>query len=44
MQADEKESVAITSLDLDRVDEIRRQLPLLLQRRTDVYRLERTEP
>lgn len=44
MQADEKESVAITSLDLDRVDEIRRQLPLLSQRRTDVYRLERTEP
>jgi predicted amidohydrolase len=44
MQADEKESVAITSLDLDRVDEIRRQLPLLLQRRTDVYRLKRTEP
>ncbi|MBQ5992224.1 MAG: carbon-nitrogen hydrolase family protein [Clostridia bacterium] len=44
MQADEKESVAITSLDLDRVDEIRRQLPLLLQRRTDVYRLERIEP
>lgn len=44
MQADEKESVAITSLDLDRVDEIRRQLPLLSQRRTDVYRLKRTEP
>lgn len=44
MQADEKESVAITSLGLDRVDEIRRQLPLLLQRRTDVYRLKRTEP
>lgn len=44
MQADEKESVAITSLDLDRVNEIRRQLPLLSQRRTDVYRLERTEP
>lgn len=44
MQADEKESVAITSLDLDRVNEIRRQLPLLLQRRTDVYRLKRTEP
>ena len=44
MQADEKESVAITSLDLDRINEIRRQLPLLSQRRTDVYRLERTEP
>jgi len=44
MQADEKESVAITSLDLDRVDEIRRQLPLLSQRRTDVYRLERVKP
>ena len=44
MQADEKESVAITSLDLNRVDEIRRQLPLLSQRRTDVYRLERVKP
>lgn len=44
MQVDEKESVAITSLDLDRVDEIRRQLPLLSQRRTDVYRLERVKP
>ncbi|MBQ1565856.1 MAG: carbon-nitrogen hydrolase family protein, partial [Clostridia bacterium] len=32
MQADEKESVAITSLDLDRINEIRRQLPLLSQR------------
>ena len=44
MQVDEKESVAITSLDLNRVDEIRRQLPLLSQRRTDVYRLERVKP
>ena len=41
MQMDEAESVAVTELDLDRVEEIRTQLPLLLQRRTDVYRLER---
>lgn len=41
MQMDEAESVVVTELDLDRVEEIRTQLPLLLQRRTDVYRLER---
>ena len=40
MQADETESVAITALDLDRLCEVRSQLPLLKQRRTDVYRLE----
>ena len=42
MQADETESVLIAVLDLDRVSEVREQLPLLKQRRTDVYRLEPT--
>ena len=42
MQMDETEGVAITTLDLDRLEAIREQLPLLKQRRTDVYRVERT--
>ena len=42
MQMDEKERVALTALDLDRIDTVRRELPLLLHRRTDVYRVERT--
>ncbi len=40
-EMDETEGVAITTLDLDRLDEVRDQLPLLRQRRTDIYRLER---
>ena len=40
MQADETETVRITELDLDRLEQVRRELPLLRQRRTDVYRLE----
>ena len=40
-QADEKEAVMITALDLNRLEQIRRELPVLKQRRTDVYRLER---
>ena len=40
-EMDETEGVAITALDLDRLDAIRDQLPLLRQRRTDLYRLER---
>lgn len=32
-----EEAVAITELDFDRVDEIRRQLPILSARRTDIY-------
>ena len=40
-QADEKEGVAITALDLNRLEQVRDQLPLLKQRRTDLYRLER---
>ena len=40
MQADEAETVRVTELDLDRLEQVRRELPLLRQRRTDVYRLE----
>ena len=43
MQMNEKEAVAITTLDLDRLEAVRAQLPLLAQRRTDVYRLEQTD-
>lgn len=38
-QMDEKQGVRITELDLDRVLEVREQLPLLQHRRTDVYEL-----
>lgn len=38
-QMDEREGFVIQELDLDRVDQIRRQLPLLAHRRTDLYRL-----
>ncbi len=40
LEMDEAESVAITTLDLDRLETVRRELPLLLHRRTDVYRVE----
>ena len=40
MQMDEKEGVAVTGLDLDRVEQVRGAVPVLKQRRTDVYRLE----
>ena len=33
----EEETVAITEIDLDRVDEVRHQLPILPARRTDIY-------
>lgn len=39
-QLDEKEGMMIRELDLDRVEQVRRQLPLLAHRRTDLYRLE----
>ena len=42
-EMDETEGVAITTLDLDRLDAVREQLPLLKHRRTDVYRVERVE-
>lgn len=38
-QMDERQGVRITDLDLDRVQEVREQLPLLRHRRTDVYEL-----
>ncbi|MGN1378061.1 MAG: carbon-nitrogen hydrolase family protein [Dorea sp.] len=37
MQMDEKEHVALTEIDLDKVEKIREQLPLLKQLRRDVY-------
>ena len=42
-QADERETVFIAALDLERVRTVRRELPLLAHRRTDLYRLEWTE-
>ena len=36
---DEKEGMLIQEIDLKRVDEIREQLPLIKQRRTDIYSL-----
>ena len=43
-EMDETEGVAITTLDLDRLEAVRRELPLLRHRRTDVYRVERVKP
>ena len=43
-EMDKTEGVAITSLDLDRLDTVREQLPLLKHRRSDVYRVERIKP
>lgn len=40
-QLEEKEGYMIQELDLDRVEEVRGQLPLLAHRRTDLYRLEK---
>ena len=40
-QADADECVKVTELDLDRLMRIREELPLLKQRRTDLYRVER---
>jgi predicted amidohydrolase len=36
-EADEKPGMISTEIDLDEVDRIRAQLPLLSARRTDVY-------
>jgi len=41
MRAGAEETILYTDLDLDLVDKIRGELPLLSARRTDVYRLER---
>ncbi len=40
-QMEETPGMQTVELDLDRVEQVRRQLPLLDHRRTDVYRLER---
>ena len=37
MQMDEKEGIVVTELDLDMVDDVRAQLPLLAHRRRDIY-------
>ena len=39
-QCQEKETVAITELDMGRINAVRRQLPILSARRSDLYRLE----
>ena len=36
---DEKEGMLIQDIDLDRVEAVREQLPLIKQRRTDIYSL-----
>ena len=40
-QMDEKEGIRIVELDLDYVDKVRQELPLLIHRRTDLYELRR---
>lgn len=40
-EMDEKEQIAVADLDLDEVERVRAQLPLLAHRRTDVYELRR---
>ena len=40
-QMDEKEGICIIEIDLDYVDKVRRELPLLAHRRTDLYELRR---
>lgn len=40
-RADEKEIAAIVEIDMNRVEEVRSQLPLLSARRTDLYELKR---
>ena len=38
---DEKEGIRIVELDLDYVDKVRQELPLLAHRRSDLYELRR---
>ncbi len=40
---DEKEGMLIQDIDLDRVDAVREQLPLIKQRRTDIYSLKKVQ-
>ena len=39
-QMEEAEEIRFVELDLDLVDQIRAELPLLAHRRTDVYRMD----
>lgn len=39
VKMDEKEGMVVQDIDLDRVEQVREQLPLIRQRRTDVYSL-----
>ena len=41
-QMDEKEGILTVELDLEKVEKVREQLPLLKHNRTDLYRLENT--
>ena len=41
MQMDEKEGIRHVELDLDYVDKVRQELPLLAHRRIDLYELRR---
>ena len=43
-QMDEKEGISIVELDLDYVEKVRNELPLLKHRRTDLYELRRKTP
>ena len=40
-QCDETQQTAVTVLDMERVEAVRRQLPILAARRTDVYEVRR---
>ncbi len=40
IQLDEKEGILSVEVDLERVESVRQQLPLMSARRTDIYRLE----
>ncbi len=42
-ELDETEAVAVTDIDLHRVDEVRAQLPILSARRTDLYTIDTVE-
>ncbi len=42
-ELDEQEAVAVTDIDLGRIDEVRAQLPILSARRTDLYTIDTVE-
>lgn len=42
-ELDEQEAVAVTDIDLSRIDEVRAQLPILSARRTDLYTIHTVE-